>query len=161
MNKHVITCACTLTDNGNALQEDFSLIKKVILEELGDDAFETCFSEVQEAAVGAASTGQAHVARLITGEEVVLKVQYPNASRIFNADMECLKQLVSMAVPDALPAFNEFGKHLQMELDYQSEKRNLQQVYGAVMSEDKYQDGVVVPKVHEKLCTKKVSLYTR
>jgi aarF domain-containing kinase len=123
--------------------EDFESIKKVIEEELGP--MDRLFAHFSPAACGAASTGQAHVAKLHTGEDVVVKVQYPDAAAIFSADMQCLRALIRLANPEALPAFSEFEAQLALELDYRQELRNLDAIFGAVMP--RYADRVAVPVI--------------
>ena len=132
--------------------EDLSLIKQVIEEDLGP--ISQLFSAFSETACGAASIGQAHVATLrSTGEEVVIKVQYPNAATIFSADMQCLRMLVRLSQPEALPAFSEFSSQVSLELDYELEVSNLERIRAAVLP--LYGNRVSVPKVHKALCTKR------
>jgi aarF domain-containing kinase len=133
--------------------ENFDLIRTVVESELGplEDVFES-FSEVP---CGAASIGQAHVAKIkATGEEVVVKVQYPDAATVFTADMQCLRALVKMAQPDALPAFDDFGEALSAELDYNAEVVNLDEIYAAVMPT--YGGRVAVPRTKKEYCSSKV-----
>lgn len=132
--------------------EDFAVIKKVVEKELGP--LDAVFAEFSEAACGAASIGQAHVATLHSGERVVVKVQYPDAADIFAADVQCLRALVRFARPDALPAFGEFESQVALELDYRQELTNLTSIHGAVMP--KYADRVVIPHAHRSLCTDRV-----
>jgi aarF domain-containing kinase len=133
--------------------ENFDLIREVVERELGPlgDVFDS-FAEVP---CGAASIGQAHVARLKgTGEDVVVKVQYPDAAQVFTADMQCLRSLVKMAQPDALPAFDDFGTTLSLELDYEAEARNLDEIFHAVMPT--YGGRVCVPRPKKDYCSSKV-----
>lgn len=132
--------------------EDFASIRQVIEEDLGP--IERTFASFSQTAIGAASTGQAHVAKLHTGEDVVVKVQYKDAASVFGADMQCLRALVRLTQPDALPAFAEFESQLALELDYGQELRNLDRIADAVMP--RYADRVVVPFAHHALCSKRV-----
>eukprot|EP00798_Chlamydomonas_sp_ICE-L_P018840 gene18840-25388_t len=59
-----------------ALPREISAIRQVLLFELGPNA-ESLFSSFETTAVAAASIAQVHRARLSTGEEVVVKLQYP------------------------------------------------------------------------------------
>ena len=133
--------------------EDYPLIKQVVEAEFGRPIAET-FTYFSETACGAASIGQAHLARLHSGEEVVVKVQYPDAANIFAADMQCLRVLVRLAQPEALPAFSEFESQLALELDYRQELRNLSSIHDAVMP--RYADRVAVPRAHPAMCTERV-----
>lgn len=133
--------------------EDFAAIKQVVEEELGP--LDELFEEFSESACGAASIGQAHVAKLrTTGETVVVKVQYPSAARIFLADAQCLRTLISLANPEALPAFEEFEKQLALELDYRAELANLTAIFDAIMPT--FADRVTVPRAHSTLSTGRV-----
>lgn len=55
--------------------EDFESIKKVIEEDIGP--LDELFAHIEPTAIGAASTGQAHVAKLHSGEDVVVKGAWP------------------------------------------------------------------------------------
>lgn len=54
----------------------FGVIKKIIRDELGRPLDEV-YSEIDPVALASASIAQVHAARLVTGEEVVIKVQKP------------------------------------------------------------------------------------
>ena len=58
----------------------FDLARGVIESELGRP-LEECFAWVDDVPLAAASIGQVHRARLTNGDEVVLKVQYPESLR--------------------------------------------------------------------------------
>ena len=132
--------------------EDFALIRRVVEEELGP--LDRNFSHFSESACGAASIGQAHVATLHSGEEVVVKVQYPDAARVFAADVRCLRALVWLSQPEALPTFAEFESQLALELDFGKELENLTAIRDAVMP--RYADRVAVPAAHRALCSPRV-----
>ena len=74
----------------DAPSEPLQVILDVIQDELGRPIDEV-FSYVAPEPCGSASTAQAHVARLkTTNEEVVIKVQYPDAEAWFNSDITSL-----------------------------------------------------------------------
>ena len=132
--------------------EDSAQIKKVIEAELGP--IDTIFAHFSETSCGAASIGQAHVATLHTGERVVVKIQYPDARRVFAADATCLRALVKLAQPEALPAFSEFESQLALELDYRKELANLRALHEAVMP--RYGNRVAIPVALPALCSERV-----
>ena len=74
----------------------------------------------------------------------MIKVQYPNAATIFSADMQCLRMLVRLSQPEALPAFSEFSSQVSLELDYELEVSNLERIRAAVLP--LYGNRVSVPK---------------
>lgn len=133
----------------------FSLIREQLLNELGD--LEDLFSEIDETAIAAASIGQVHRAKLTTGEDVAIKIQYPGIGRTIQADLRNLKSLMRpmlfnsdwQAVEEM---FEEIRTGLDSETDYEQEARNLQDV-GRVFQED---DEIVVPHVHERASTRRV-----
>ena len=79
---------------------------------------EDLFAWFDDASCGAASIGQAHRARVrATGEEVVVKVQYPDAAWMVAADISAIRDLMKLGVwaefleDDATQrAFAEFSK---------------------------------------------------
>src|SRR5688500_16003584 len=63
----------------------WSLLREMVLNELGDDP-EKLFAEFDKQAFAAASLGQVHRARLHTGEQIALKIQYPGIARAIRED---------------------------------------------------------------------------
>ena len=65
-------------------------VKKVVSEQLGVK-FDDVFSEIDEIPLGSASIGQVHRAVLReSGQEVVVKIQYPNVEDTFRFDMKTI-----------------------------------------------------------------------
>jgi len=113
----------------------FDSIKQVIESELGRPLTQV-FSWVSETPIATASIGQVHKATLLTGEEVVIKVQRPGVKRTVAVDLEILADLAEF-----LEAHTEWGKfyHLEQlhmefarsireELDYTIEARNCSRI---------------------------------
>jgi len=147
-------------------------VKPVLERELGRPV-EEIFSWIDPVPCGAASIGQAHKAVLKSRdeagnekkEEVVIKVQYPNAAWQIPADIQCvgdfLKICVFFGVVDENAAnlsFNEFSRQFIAELDYDQERRNLEDIYSSTLDPTSpYQRrGVVVPHVYKDYCTSKI-----
>jgi aarF domain-containing kinase len=63
----------------------WSLLREMVRNELGDDP-DQLFASFQQRAFAAASLGQVHAARLRSGEEVAVKVQYPGIARTIGED---------------------------------------------------------------------------
>jgi ubiquinone biosynthesis protein len=82
--------------------------------------------------LAAASIGQAHVARLHSGEEVVVKIQKPGIAAQIDTDLRLLADFAGTAATHSklareydFPAIvQEFAFALRGELDYQQEGRN-------------------------------------
>ncbi len=49
------------------------------------------FAEFEETPIAAASLGQVHLARLKTGERVVVKVQRPGLKELFDIDLKNIR----------------------------------------------------------------------
>lgn len=69
-------------------------MKNVFAAELGRSS-DDVFSEISEEPIAAASVAQIHLARLSTGEEVVVKIQRPDARRQVTADLDIVLRLAS------------------------------------------------------------------
>ncbi len=82
--------------------------------------------------LAAASLGQVHRAQLVTGEEVVVKVQRPGLKKLFTIDLEILKGITRYFQNhpdwgqgrDWMGIYDECCKILWEEIDYLNEGRN-------------------------------------
>ena len=124
----------------------FEDIRSVIKSEFGKP-LEDIFSEFDPEPIGRASIGQAHIAKLATtGEEVVVKVQYPDSKWKFEADIRALRIFVDLVRPEAKLAYAEFSRQFLMELDYECEARNLEDMYNRVAPA--FAGSVVFPRLY-------------
>ena len=72
---------------------------------------ENIFKTFTDKAMAAASIGQVHKATLLDGTDVVVKVQYPEVERYFEADMMCVKLMCQYCgMSDAVKMLDEFSK---------------------------------------------------
>jgi predicted unusual protein kinase regulating ubiquinone biosynthesis (AarF/ABC1/UbiB family) len=106
----------------------FALARTVVEAELGQP-LERLFADFQPAPLAAASIGQVHAARLASGEEVVVKVQYPGVDAAIRADMANLPWLYAMLGMlnpglDPKPLAAELQARITEELDYRREAEN-------------------------------------
>ncbi|MEX2318045.1 MAG: AarF/ABC1/UbiB kinase family protein [Pirellulales bacterium] len=139
----------------------WSLLKEMVHNELGDDP-ENLFAEFDKRAFAAASLGQVHRARLKTGEEVAVKIQYPGIARTIREDFRNLG-------PFLLPArltkdwentkdqFEDLRMRLEQETDYELEAANLEKSR-PLFRED---DGILVPCVYTQYSTPRVLVMER
>src|SRR4029079_17162131 len=67
----------------------WSLIEELVFRELGDDPGQV-FTSFQKKAFAAASLGQVHRARLKSGQDVAVKIQYPGIARTIRQDFRNL-----------------------------------------------------------------------
>jgi aarF domain-containing kinase len=152
--------------------EDFGVVEAVLRQEFQVDALDTIFSHIDKVPCGAASIGQAHRAVLKCsggGQEVIVKVQYPDAAWQVPADIQCVGDLLKICVWAGVVdesasrlSFGEFARQFAAELDYEAERRNLHAIYTSSLDPTSpyAKWGVVVPRVHEDLCTHKVITMT-
>ena len=80
----------------NALPVPFEEIREVLLAELGEPP-ENIFLHFEREPLAAASIGQAHLALLPDGAQVVVKVRRPGVVEQVNEDLEILKELAATA----------------------------------------------------------------
>ena len=74
--------------------EDVQVVQQVLRDELGRD---DVFSYIDPVPCGAASIGQANLATLRdTGEQVIVKMQYPDASWQVPADIQCVGDFLKL-----------------------------------------------------------------
>ncbi|WP_369412370.1 AarF/UbiB family protein [Geotalea toluenoxydans] len=98
-----------------------------------------------------------HRARLHTGEEVAVKIQYPGIARTIKADLRNLRLLLqplglTSDGQNMLENLADLEQMLLMETDYEQEAcfaREARRLFTAV-------DQVVVPQVYDDFCTKRV-----
>ena len=118
-----------LQDAGRPVQP--STIRALIESELGA-TLEELFASFDTEPVASASIGQAHLATLPDGTEVVVKVRRPNINAMIETDLEILQNLANIASRRWQAAANynfpglvsQFALTLRRELDYLSEGRN-------------------------------------
>jgi len=119
-----------------SLQDDvtpfpFAQVREVVEEELGL-TLEQAFLEFGEAPIAAASIGQVHRAVLPNGDEVVVKVQRPNAPNQIENDIALLYQAARLIKErvraldfiDVNDVVDEFARFIRQELDYKLEARH-------------------------------------
>ena len=142
-----------LTESGEPL--DFTVIEQVLNHEW-KQPWREVLSEIEPEG-HAASLGQVHRARLTTGEDVAVKVQYPGIAKAVNSDLKMLGWL-SIPLGGFRRQFNlegyrkEIIRDLEEELDYQREAQNQHQYEFLA----RYAPNLVVPALFGKLTTQRV-----
>src|SRR5690606_1758149 len=110
----------------------FNKIEAVIREELGNHLFQK-ISHIDPQPLGSASIAQVHKARLVTGEDVVIKVQRPGILQVINDDLNVLyflADLLEKYVPETRPfkpvaIVDEYFKTLELETNFVVEANNI------------------------------------
>ena len=152
-----------------------TVVKPTLEQELGVSSLNEVFESIDEVPCGAASIGQAHRATLLPqhannnnnekGEEVIVKVQYPNAKWQVPADISSVGQFLQLCVyfgivdeTSSKLSYEEFARQFLSELDYANERNNLQLVYTSSLDPNApyIKRGVVLPRVFEELCSDRV-----
>jgi tRNA A-37 threonylcarbamoyl transferase component Bud32 len=134
----------------------FSLLRELVRDELGKDP-EELFAAFDTEAFAAASLGQVHLARLKSGEQVAVKIQYPGIARTIEADF---RNLGALLFPAHLGKdweylsrqFEDVHRMLQQESDYEREAESLRRARALFKPEE----GIVVPQVYKEYSTKRV-----
>lgn len=144
---------------------DYSLIARQIRRELGKSP-EQLFSSFESVAFAAASLGQVHRARLKSGEEVAVKIQYPGIDMTVRQDLGNLKLLlrtlqaiagdVMRQKIDTRTVYHELEERLVEELDYRIEARNTMEFYD-LFADDRE---TIIPRVIGELSSRRVLTMT-
>jgi aarF domain-containing kinase len=134
-----------------------SEVSKIIEASVGASMAEL-FESFDPQPVGAASIAQAHRARLAsTGEEVVVKVQYPEVAALYEADFLNLERVTAYLMPENLALVKGLRERHQQELDFRTEAQHLRECRSNMQRHDFEPRLCRVPRVSdERLCTQHV-----
>jgi len=133
----------------------FDVMERELRRELED--FDALFESLEPEAFAAASIGQVHRGVLKDGREVAVKIQYPQADRMVEADLKNLKTLLGNLVSlvmdiDFEPIWEEVRERLFEELDYLNEADNIRRT--ATLHADTPE--IIVPDVVQEATTRRV-----
>jgi predicted unusual protein kinase regulating ubiquinone biosynthesis (AarF/ABC1/UbiB family) len=139
----------------------YGLIREQIKRELGRYP-EQIFRTFVAKAFAAASLGQVHQAQLKSGEEVVVKVQYPGVDETVAQDLKNLKTLLQIFTliardvmrqkVDAAEVYQELEERLHEELDYVHEANNIA-LFQRMFADD---EEVMIPRVYPDVSSRRV-----
>jgi ubiquinone biosynthesis protein len=157
-------CADLATLQNRAEPVPSDEIALVLEAELGAHVDEV-FAEFDWSPLAAASIGQTHVARLTTGEVVVVKVQRPGINDLMERDLAALALLANLAqrrTPFGRELrsgdlVEQFAKSLREELDFRREADAMLEMASGLTPGS----GVRVPIVYRKLCTRRILVQER
>lgn len=110
----------------------FETVLSIIEDELGSPASEA-FSHIDHTPLGSASIAQVHAAVLLSGEDVVIKVQRPNIRETMASDIALLRRSASLLkiafrtgdLVDFRSIVEELWRTTQIEMDFVQEAKNL------------------------------------
>lgn len=134
----------------------YSLVREVFLDEFGREP-EEMFASFDRQAFAAASLGQVHRARLHSGEEVAVKIQYPGIARTIKSDLRNLRLLLQPLCctsdwQNTLDKLEDVEQMLLMETDYEQEALFSEKARHLFTDADQ----VVVPQFYCEYSTKRV-----
>jgi ubiquinone biosynthesis protein len=146
--------------------ETFDDVRKVIEEDFGRPMGEI-FAEIETKPVAAASIAQVHKAKLLSGEEVVVKVQRPTISEAVRMDLRAMSWVapkligrIPISVLANPPAIVElFADTIVEELDFRLEAANMLDFAEILAATG--QRAIVVPRPHPELITRRVLVMQR
>lgn len=143
----------------------YAAISEQVRKEIGKRP-EQLYASFERTAFAAASLGQVHRARLKSGGEVAVKVQYPGVEGTVEQDLGNLKLLlrtvqgiardVMRQKIDTAAIYRELEERLREELDYVGEARNMEE-FARLFADD---DEIVIPRVVKELSSRRVLTMT-
>lgn len=114
--------------------------------------------DIHKDALCCASLGQVHRARIrATGEEIVLKIQYPDVDKAIDSDLKALRKLLKIfkLIPRDFnldPLFNEIHDMLVQETNYDLEAKRTEEFYNYLKEDTRF----IVPKVYRQFSNNKI-----
>jgi len=138
---------------------DYSEVRKVVEREFGI-SIEGIFVSFDPVPLAAASIGQVHRARLLEGDEVIVKVMRPGIEKIIEIDLSILMSMARFAEKhiketkalNVIGSVEEFSRIIRQELDYIHEAQNADRFYLNFAGSTT----VRIPRIYWKYTTKHV-----
>ncbi|TVP55930.1 MAG: AarF/ABC1/UbiB kinase family protein [Halomonadaceae bacterium] len=139
----------------------FSVMERILREEF-DQPLDQLFHSIDPVPLASASIAQVHCARLLNGDEVVLKIQKPGVSNILLTDLNFLylsariteKLAPKLAWTSMSGVVQEIQRTMMEECDFVKEANNLETF--ARFLEDTGNRDATVPKVYRDLSSRRV-----
>jgi len=139
----------------------FSIARKIIETELGKPLAQV-YSYVDPVPLASASIAQVHAAKLLSGEDVVIKIQKPGVANVLLTDLNFL--YVSARVIEYLApklswtslsgVVEEIQRTMLEECDFIKEANNLNEFRAFLVQTEN--DDVIVPRVYAQASTSKI-----
>lgn len=131
-------------------------LASVVKRELGK-ALGLVFADFDPKPLASASLAQVHRARLRNGQEVAVKIQYPEVADLVRADLANLSFFVRLLARiernfDLRFVLREIRRHVPLELDFRNEARNAERIRAAL----NHRSDVVVPRILHDFTTERL-----
>ncbi len=143
----------------------FADVERTLRAELGRDPGEL-FDRIDPEPLASASIAQVHAARLRDGQEVVIKVQRPNITRLVEADLRVLRlgaraltHVKHGELANPVGVIEDFECSIREELDFRREAKNMAE-FNRIMGMRGH-TRVAAPRVHGELSTQRVLVMER
>lgn len=136
----------------------FSIVERVLAEELGED-WGQHFQQIDPEPLASASIGQVHKGILKNGEKVAIKVQRPSAQAVFDRDFDVLRdvvrytrlhRLLHMTRTQLEAILDEIINFTRSEFDYCHEADAARRLRSLQI------ETMYAPRVYDELCTRRV-----
>jgi aarF domain-containing kinase len=132
----------------------YHLIHKELLKAF-DRPLNTIFSRIEERPLASASIAQVHAARLVSGEDVVIKVRKPGVYQTITTDMtfiHVVMRLLEMVAPHlSMASIGDIAEDIRQsmidECDFTKEAANME-LWRAFLKRKGHDKRVVVPRVY-------------
>lgn len=139
----------------------FSIAKKIIESEL-KQPMDAVYSWVDPKPLASASIAQVHAAKLLSGEDVVIKIQKPGVEGVLLTDLNFLyvcARIIERLAPklswtSLSGVVEEIQRTMMEECDFIKEANNLNEFREFLKAT--LNDDVVVPKVYQKASSRKI-----
>ena len=139
----------------------FGVMKRILREEL-TLPLESIYAEIDPVPLASASIAQVHAARLVTGEDVVIKIQKPGVENILLTDLNFLyasSRILETLAPklswtSLSGIVEEIQRTMMEECDFIQEANNLKVFRQFLL--DTHNEDAAVPQVYEACSTRRV-----
>ena len=148
-------------DKLSALQDDVpgrggAVARRAIRRELGAAKAAGLAAGFVDEQIGAAATGQVHRSR-VDGRDVCVKVQYPEAERLYRKDLATVRIFLRLLQPEWSPVMAEISRRFLSEFDFRNEADALGEVRANLRSRPRVDDvDVEVPEPLPELSSRKI-----
>ena len=140
----------------------FKYMEKILEKELGSHYIPDIFSHVDQTPLASASIAQVYAAQLISGEDVVIKIQRPRVETLLTTDLNALyfaAVILETLVPRLKHAslagiLSEIRRTVLEECNFKKEAENIQ-IFAEFLESNGNRE-VVTPKVYHQASSRRV-----